>query len=190
MRKPATYDDLVALPENMVGQIIDGELIAFPRPASDHAFACSVLMSELGGPFQKGSGGPGGWWILFEPELHFGPDVLVPDLAGWTRERLPEVTRRPWFELAPDWVCEFLSPSTARFDRTKKLPVYARQGVAHVWLVDPLHRTFEAYRRVGAHWLLVTTAGDADRVRAAPFEALELALPSLWGETGAPAAAP
>ena len=130
-----------------VAEILDGELFLSPRPASRHARATSLLGSELTGAFDRESGnpaGPGGWWILDEPELHFGSDVVVPDIAGWRRERMPRIPDAPWFDLAPDWLCETLSPSTARIDRTRKLAIYAREGIRHVWLVDPMQRSCPA----------------------------------------------
>jgi Uma2 family endonuclease len=183
VRRPATYDDLVRLPENMVGEILDGELHASPRPRLRHALAASSLTGEILGPFQNAKGGPGGWWILAEPELHLGPDVLVPDLGGWRRERLPVFPDDAAMTLAPDWVCEVISPSTGRIDRVKKLPIYARESVAHAWIVDPVLRTLEVFRREGSAWLLAFTASDGDVVRAAPFEAIEIDLLALWGET-------
>ena len=116
-RREATYEDLLSLPDDVLGQIVEGELHATPRPAIDHQRASSVLGIRLGDPFDLGGGGPGGWWIVDEPELHLDWNVLVPDLAGWRRERLPELPREAFFTLAPDWVCEVLSPSTARLDR-------------------------------------------------------------------------
>ncbi len=142
--KPATYDDLLALPPHVVGQIVGGRLVTQPRPAPRHAVAYAGLGGELVGPFDKGRGGPGGWWILDEPEIHVGADVVVPDLAGWRRERMPTLPDTAWFGLPPDWLADILSPATARFDRADKLPLYARWGVAHVWLVDPDLRTLEA----------------------------------------------
>ncbi|WP_163782990.1 Uma2 family endonuclease [Myxococcus vastator] len=179
-KRPATYEDLVALPEHQVGQIIDGELIAQPRPASRHARASSALLSGLFNPFDLGQGGPGGWWILHEPELHLGADVLVPDLAGWRRDRMPEVPDTSFFTLAPDWVCEVLSPSTAALDRSRKKRIYAREGVGHVWLVDPQARTLEVFRLSRGQWLEQGTWSDDERVRAEPFEAVELRLGVLW----------
>src|SRR6187402_351383 len=134
--RPATYADLVAAPEHLVAELIDGVLYTQPRPRGRHAQAASVLGMDLGSPFHRGRGGPGGWIILYEPELHLAEHVLVPDLAGWRRERLPEVPDAAYFELAPDWVCEVLSPGTALFDRRRKVPVYAQARVEHVWLVD------------------------------------------------------
>ncbi|HSP80569.1 MAG TPA: Uma2 family endonuclease [Myxococcaceae bacterium] len=178
----ASYEDLEALPPNQVGELIAGELYASPRPAIPHAVASSELGVELAGPYSRGRGGPGGWRFLDEPELHLGEDVLVPDLAGWRLERMPTPPREATLSLAPDWLCEVLSPSTAALDRARKLPVYAREGVRHVWLVDPEAYTLEVLRLEGAHYtLLVTHAGHA-RVRAEPFEALELELALLWGQ--------
>jgi Uma2 family endonuclease len=182
--KPATYDDLLRLPSHVVGEILAGELVVSPRPASPHAHAASVLGMDLGSPFQRGRGGPGGWWLLDEPELHFGSHVLVPDLAGWRRERMPVVPEVPFFTLAPDWVCEILSPSTAALDRVRKMPLYAEAGVAYVWLVDPRERMLEVYRREGERWLRIAAHAGDERVRAEPFEAVELELAALW-EVGA-----
>jgi Uma2 family endonuclease len=181
-RKPATYADLEALPAHVVGELIAGELHVSPRPAAPHTVAASRLGGGLSGPFDEGRGGPGGWIILDEPELHFGEDVLVPDLAGWRRERMPRPPRTAAFTLAPDWVCEVLSPSTAALDRGLKLPLYARQGVRHVWLMDPAARTLEVFRWEDARYVLLITHTGLARVRAEPFEAVELDLPFLWGE--------
>ena len=128
-RKFATYEDLFDLPDHLVGEIIHGQLITHPRPTPKHAVASSAIGDELVSPFQKGRGGPGGWWILDEPELHLGPQILVPDLAGWRRERLPTMPDSAYFTLPPDWVCEVLSPGTARVDRADKMPIYAAQGI-------------------------------------------------------------
>jgi Uma2 family endonuclease len=135
---------------------------------------------DLGSPFHRGRGGPGGWIILDEPELHLGADVLVPDLAGWRRERLPEVPDAAFFELAPDWACEVLSPSTSLLDRRRKLPIYAREGVAHVWLVDPKARSVEVFRLSEGSYLYVAVHGEDERVRLEPFAAVELELSALW----------
>ncbi len=178
--RDATYEDLLALPDDVVGQIIEGELHATPRPAIGHQLSVSMLGSVLGLPFDLGRGGPGGWWMLDGPEVHLGRNVLVPDLAGWRRERLPALPRDAFFTLAPDWVCEVLSPATARIDRLKKLAIYAREGVEHAWLVDPALETLEVFRRQAEAWLLVLTAGGDDVVRAEPFDAIELTLTGLW----------
>lgn len=184
-KRRATYEDLMQVPENLVAEIIDGELVTSPRPASPHANAAYVLGGDVRrfhGP-PGGSDAPGGWWILFEPELHLGDDVVVPDLAGWRRERMPVMPNVVGFTLAPDWVCEVISPSTGRIDRSRKMGIYARAGVGHLWFVDPLLRTLEVYRLDGGRWMVVSTHGGDDRVRAEPFDAVELALPRWWLES-------
>jgi Uma2 family endonuclease len=184
----ATYADLEAVPANKVAELIRGTLHVMPRPAPRHANASSMLTGELTGPFGRGRGGPGGWWILAEPELHFPDptepgaiDALVPDLAGWRRDRMPDLPSTAYFALAPDWICEVLSPSTADFDREEKMPVYAREGVRHAWLVDPIAKTLEVYT-LGAdgRWSEPVRHGGADVVRAAPFDAIGLDLSALW----------
>jgi Uma2 family endonuclease len=182
-RKPASYADLEALPENVVGEIVAGTLYVSPRPAMPHACAASQLGGVMFEPFNRGRGGPGGWFVIDEPELHFGEDVLVPDLAGWRRERMPLMPRTQGVTLAPDWVCEVLSPSTMALDRVAKLPVYAREHVRHVWLVDPGARMLEVFRLDGERYTLLGTHAGAARVRAEPFEAIELELAILWGES-------
>jgi len=178
------------VPDTKVAEIIDGELIVSPRPASPHAHAATLIGVDVAGPFHRGlgdPGGPGGWWILVEPELHLGDDVLVPDWAGWRRDRMPIFPNTPAFRLAPDWVCEVISPSTARIDRSRKMRIYAQQGVSHLWLVEPLLQTLEIYRLEGGRWVVVGThAGDA-AVRAEPFDAVELRLERWWIPVGAPA---
>jgi len=180
---PATYEDLVKLPDHVVGEIVDGELHATPRPALGHSRVELSLGVAIGGPYDHGLSGPGGWWILFEPELHFGRDVLVPDLAGWRRSRMPSVPNAAYASLAPDWVCEVLSPSTAQLDRARKLAIYAREGVAHAWLVDPLARTLEVLRLEGGRWVLLATHAGNDIVRAEPFVDVDLELCLLWSDT-------
>lgn len=181
-QKPATYADLEALPPNQVGEIVAGRLYASPRPAPRQASAAMQLATDLNNPFGRGRGGPGGWILLFAPELHLGRDVLVPDMAGWRRERMPKLPDVVGIKMAPDWLCEVLSPSTARLDRTRKLVAYAREGVKHVWLVDPLLRTLEVFRLEGPHYLLLATHSEAETVQAEPFEALALELRVLWGD--------
>ncbi len=179
-KRRATYDDVLAAPEHMIAEIIDGELVTQPRPASPHASATSILEGELHGPFRRGTGGPGGWILLFEPELHLHGDVLVADLAGWRRERMPVMPDAAAFELAPDWACEVLSPSTAATDRVRKMPIYARERVAYLWLIDPSVQTLEAYRLQSEQWVRIGAwSGDA-KVRAEPFESFELELAMLW----------
>ena len=180
LKKGATYDDLVRVPEHYVAEMFDGELYASPRPAAPHARAASVLGVELGGPFDRGRNGPGGWLILDEPELHFGNDVLVPDVAGWRRERLPSLPKDAYLTLAPDWICEVLSPSTEHIDRGKKLRIYAREGVAHAWLVNPLAYTLEVLALESGRWAQVGKHEGAAKVRAAPFASIEIDLEALW----------
>lgn len=184
----ALYAELEKLPENLVGEILDGELFASPRPASPHAFATAVMGSEIVNRFHgpaDGPGAPGGWWVLFEPELHLGPDVLVPDLAAWRHGRMPRVPSVSFFTLAPDWVCEVLSPSTAQIDRVRKMRIYAREAVGHLWIVDPLLRTLEVYRRGDEHWIVDANFAGADGARAEPFAQVELALSRWWLEATA-----
>ncbi len=176
----ARYQDLLALPEHVLGQLLGGELHVLPRPATRHAAASSALGEELGPPFKRGRGGPGGWVILDEPELHLGEDVLVPDLAGWRRERMPELPDVAAIDLSPDWVCEVLSPSSVATDRVIKLPIYAREQVGHVWLVDPIACTLEVFAREDGAWSLVGAWREDAKVRAVPFHAIELDLAILW----------
>jgi Uma2 family endonuclease len=181
VQQHATYEDLVRLPENMVGELIEGELYASPRPAGPHTNAASGLAFFLGPSFHFGRGGPGGWWILFEPELHLGRNVLVPDLAGWRRDRMPEVPRNHVFSIVPDWICEVTSPSSGRLDRLKKMPIYARGDVEYAWIVDPEQQTIESYSRQDDRWILLGTYGEEPIVRVEPFEAIEIDLTLIWG---------
>lgn len=178
--KEASYEDLFRLPEHHIGQIVHGTLHSHPRPAIPHAVAASELGGDLGQRFGRGRGGPGGWVIVDEPELHLGRDVLVPDLAGYRRERLPDVPRSAFLELAPDWICEVLSPSTAHLDRGPKREVYAREQVPHLWFVDPEAKTLEVLCLDGATYRVVQTFGGDAVVRAEPFDAVELELAFLW----------
>jgi len=179
-RRRATYEDLCEVPDHKVAEILDGELIVSPRPALRHASAGLSLGGHIWGPFQGGRGGPGGWWILFEPELHLADDILVPDLAGWRRARVPAIPDTAFMTLAPDWVCEVISPSTERMDRSRKMRIDAREGVAHIWLLDPIVRTLEVLRLEAGRWVLIATHTDADVVRVEPFEAIEIDLALLW----------
>jgi len=180
--KQATYDDVLNAPDNKVAEILDGELFLSPRPALRHALATSSLLSFLGDPFGQGRGGPGGWWILVEPELHFGKQVVVPDIAGWRRERMPSVPNVAWLALAPDWLCQVLSPSTARIDRARKLRIYADAGVAHAWLVDPIQRTVEGFQLRDGAWVIAQVVAGEEAVRLEPFDAVPLELGRLWPE--------
>ena len=183
-QRRATYEDLLQVPDRFIAEIIDGELLTTPRPAFPHARAAMIISRALD-PFDSRIGspdGPGGWWMLFEPELHLGADIVVPDIAGWRRERMPVLADIPYTEQAPDWVCEVVSPSTGRTDRIRKMPMYAREQVGHLWLVDPLQRTLEVYRLEGDGWFVVDSYGDSENVRAEPFEALEIDISRWWLE--------
>lgn len=189
-RKLATYDDLLAVPDTKIAQILDGELIVQPRPAGPHAAVTSSLGGELFNPFQRGRGGPGGWIVLDEPELHLGGDILVPDLAGWRRTRMPEVPAAPFFTLAPDWACEVLSPGTARVDRSRKLPIYAREKIPYAWLIDADARTLEVLKLEQGRWTILgvyAPEGEGGTpIRAEPFDAIELDLACLWADVATP----
>jgi len=178
--KQATYQDIIDLPENIVGEIINGQLETHPRPSPKHAVASSSIGAELVSPFQKGRGGPGGWWIIDEPECHLSTHVLVPDLAGWRRPRMPTLPEAAWFDVVPDWICEILSPSTARLDRIIKMPLYAQLGVVHLWLIDPILQTLEAYQLHDSHWLLIGTFANDQAVSIAPFAEHTFSLSDLW----------
>ncbi len=184
-KRPATYQDVLEAPDTMVAELIDGELIATPRPAVPHARVASLLAAHLAPPFDRPPGepdGPGGWWLLFEPELHVGRDVLVPDYAGWRRSHLPVLPNVAALELAPDWACEVVSPITGAIDRGRKMRIYARERVGHLWLVDPTARTLEVYRLEETRWVVASTHGGSDVVRAEPFDAIEIRLARWWLE--------
>ena len=180
--KRATYGDILAAPEYLVAELIHGNVVTSPRPAPRHTNSASVLGMDLGSPFQRGKGGPGGWWILSEPELHLfdGEEVLVPDLAAWRFERMPKMPETAYFTVVPDWICEVLSPSTEAIDRADKMPIYSRACVKHAWLVNPLLTTLEVYRLERESWMLTSTfRGDA-AIHVEPFDAIELELGGLW----------
>jgi len=184
-RRRATYDDLIAVPDNLVAEIIDGELVTSPRPASPHALAATRIGTALGGPFDRPPGGglPGGWWLLFEPELHLGEDVIVPDFAGWRRDRMPVLPNVVGFTQPPDWVCEVVSPRTGAIDRGRKMRIYARERVGHLWMVDPLARTLEIYRLEDNRWVVAGTHAASEHVRPEPFDAVELDIGRWWLES-------
>ena len=185
-RRKATYDDLRKVPEQFVAEIVDGELFTTPRPASPHARAGSaigsVIFDRFDGPPGGDPGAPGGWWILFEPELHLGANVLVPDIAGWRRSRLPTFPKVAAFTVAPDWACEVRSPTTAGLDRERKMPIYAHEQVEHLWIVDALARTLEVYRSERGRWVVASRHGGSERIRAEPFDAIDLDISRWWTE--------
>ncbi|QRK13439.1 Uma2 family endonuclease [Archangium violaceum] len=185
---PSVEAAFQSAPEEMVAEILDGELYLGPRPARPHANVASNLGGLLTAPFKFGRGGPGGWVLIDEPELHLGPrpDKLVPDLAGWRRERLPRAVggdeAPAHYDLAPDWACELLSQRTRSRDKGQKMRIYAREGVRHLWHVDPLARTLEIFRLTEGEWHLVHSFTGEEPVRAEPFEAIELELALVWSE--------
>jgi Uma2 family endonuclease len=180
--KRAVYDDLFDLPENMTGEIVNGELIVTPRPSRKHLYAGSTLGDEIGPPYRSGRGGPGGWVILDGPEISFGENILVPDLAGWKKERFPIEEPHNWISVVPDWVCEILSPSTAQVDRTEKMPIYAQHGVLHAWLIDPILKTLEVFRFEPGGWVVLGVYAKSAKVHAEPFSEIELDIGILWLE--------
>jgi Uma2 family endonuclease len=177
----ATYEDLFNIPENMTGEIIDGELHVTPRPSRDHVHSATSLGGEIVPLYQFGRGGPGGWIILVEPEIMFGDDLLVPDLAGWKRERFPVEEPHNWISVSPDWVCELLSPGTMRKDRVHKMRIYALRGVPHLWLIDPTAKSLEVFQLDDSgRWIVLGVYFEDDKVCAEPFSRLEFDLSNLW----------
>lgn len=188
-KRPATYADLEAVPPNLVAEILGGELVTHPRPRPRHGIAANSLGYELTGPFQRGAGGgPGGWIFIPEPELHLGEHVVVPDLAGWRRDRLPNMPEEVGITVPPDWICEVLSPSTAIHDRTIKFEIYYDFGVGHLWYLDPEYKTLEVFGRSAEHWQTLKVFGGHDEVRAEPFDAISFSLGALWPYDPPPAA--
>jgi Uma2 family endonuclease len=185
-KRRATYQDVIDAPAHMVAEIIGGELRLASRPGGPATAVASVLGQELGPPFRRGRGGPGGWLILDEPELHLGDEILVPDLAGWRRERLSVVPDTAFFTVPPDWVCEVLSRSTEKSDRVEKMPIYAASGVAYAWLVHPRRRTLEAFELRSGKWVAIAVHKDSDRAQIPPFDAIELDLAALWADVSLP----
>jgi Uma2 family endonuclease len=179
-KKPATYEDIEALPVGWVGEIIEDELYAMPRPASRHLRVASRLGALMAHAFELPQGGPGGWWFLDEPELHFDRNVLVPDMAGWRRERVPEPPDAPWLTIVPDWICEVISPSTRAVDFARKMPLYYREGVNHLWLIDPSHCSLEVFHRGAEWWERSALHEGRGLLRVEPFDAVAWELGLLW----------
>lgn len=187
---PATRAELEALPEHLVGEIIEGVLYTSPRPRAVHSNIESLLVGDLNGPFQRGHGGPGGWWILVEPGVELpGAAEIVPDLAGWQRRRLPELPTEAPIRVVPDWVCEILSPSTRRHDQVVKRPFYARSGVSFLWEIDTETRTLTTAKLVDGHWLELGVYTEADTIRAEPFADVALSMQDWWPARAATAPA-
>ncbi len=178
--RPATYADLQAVPEHLVAEIIDGALETHPRPRPRHAVVAAELTAELVPPFGRGRGGPGGWIFMVEPELHLGTQVVVPDIAGWRRSRLPTEPETAFIETPPDWVCEILSPSTTRIDRGPKRRIYAEFGVGHLWLLDPTAGLLESFTLTEGTWRLDGTVQRGETVALPPFDAVPFPLDDLF----------
>ncbi len=179
VRARATYEQLRALPDDVTGHLVDGELFSMPRPGTAHMRATMRASNELDTRF--GGGGPtSGWVVMTEVEIHFGPDVLVPDIAGWRTSTLPRLPDVPHLKVPPDWVCEVLSPSTAGFDRVRKSRVYARNGVGWYWLIDPAARTVEVFRLVDGHYLQHSTCAFGERLTLEPFSTESLDPVGWW----------
>ena len=185
VKRNATYADLEAVPPHLVAEILHGQLVTHPRPTGRHGEVHYSLGLILGGAFREGIGHLGGWRFITEPELHLDGDVAVPELAGWRISGIPadpaiDPLAPVQITLAPDWVCEVLSPSTEKYDRGDKREIYADGGVRHLWLIDPRIATLEVFELVGARWTLIGAFQDDATVRAAPFEAIEFQLGRIW----------
>lgn len=180
-KRTAAYEDLFHIPENMTGEIIAGELHVTPRPPRKHGLTATALGGALTPPYYFGTGGgPGGWVFIFEAEIGLGEDILVPDLAGWRKERFPEEEDHNWISVPPDWICEVLSPGTFRKDKVKKMPVYALHAVQFFWLIDPMARTLDVFRLESGKWVVAGLYAEDDKVRAEPFPEAEIDLRFLW----------
>ena len=179
-RTLATYADIEALPPNMTGQIIDGELFVSPRPALPHARTSSSLGAFINAAFDMALLGPGGWRIIDEPELHLSGSVLVPDIAGWRLSNWSDDIQTAAVAVTPDWICEVLSPSTEVFDRSRKLLTYARLGVRFAWLVHPVQHMVEVYALNDGAWVLITVEEGNAELCAVPFEAVSIPLERMW----------
>lgn len=179
-RKRATYADIEAAPAHLIAEIIDGRLVTHPRPSPRHGGTANALGHELTGPYQKGVNGPGGWVFFVEPEVRFDKDLLVPDIAGWRRERLAGYPEHNWFDVVPDWTCEILSGSTERRDRTVKMRIYGEARIPHLWLIDPRLQILEAFENNGGRWTKIGSWSSDEDVRTAPFDATSFNLADLW----------
>ena len=163
---------------------MNDELVTRVRSTGKHILTASNIGAEYYGPYQKGRAGPGGWWILREPEVHLKLNevVVVPDLVGWRKSRMPHIPDTHKFTVAPDWVCEILSPSTTCVDREIKKPLYAHYGVKFLWIIDPLAVILETFELHGADWQSTGMFKGDSIVCAAPFEEKSVNLTSLIGE--------
>ena len=178
-KRNATFQDIEDVPPNLVGEIIFGSLYTHPRPAPPHVTAGGALQIELGGPFQKGRSGPGGWILVPGPELRLGPHAISPVIVGWRRERLPHLPQTAYYDVVPDWICEILSPSTAANDRGPKRRIYTTYGVRHLWHLDPVAKLLEVFELRQDHWVLFESFQDGDTVKAPPFDAVPFQMSDL-----------
>ena len=178
--RAATYKDLCEVPDHMVAELIGGDLWVSPRPIVRHSYCAGMLAAQLVAPFGNGGEGPGGWWILPECEIHMHGDVLVPDLAGWRRASLPSDPSGAYMSQPPDWACEITSPSTRQLDRVLKTGIYAREGVRHLWLVDPAKRTLEVLKLAAGTYVPFLELKEDQLAAAEPFEAMPFPLQRLW----------
>jgi Uma2 family endonuclease len=179
--RPATFADLHKIPPTWRGEVIDGTLYAFPRPYPLHANIKGLLTAELNNAFDRGRSGPGGWRILGEPGIqHPRAPEYSPDLAGWRRERLPQLPRNKTITVVPDWVCEILSPTTGSYDQTVKRRFYAEIGVAYLWYIAPDYRSLTVSKVENGKWLELGVHGRDEKVHAEPFEAIEINLAEWW----------
>jgi Uma2 family endonuclease len=183
--KPPTLADLDALPPGIVGEIIEGVLYTMTKPRMRHQRTATRIGGKLSDPFDAGPGGPGGWWIVNEPGIELPNDTkeISPDVAGWRRERMPEMPGDEPIRVVPDWLCEILSPTTRRHDLLRKQPYYAKVGVPFMWLIDLDARVLTAYRLEGTAWLTVGTYSEETEARIAPFDAVPLNVASWWPPT-------
>ena len=177
-----TLADLDALPPGIVGEIIEGVLYTMTKPRARHQRTGTGIGGDLRGPFDLGRGGPGGWWIITEPGLELPNDTkeISPDVAGWRRERMPELPVDEPIRVVPDWVCEILSKTTRRHDQLVKLPYYAKVGVAYAWVVDLEARVLTAHRLEAGAWRAIATHSEETEVRIEPFDAVPLNLADWW----------
>ncbi len=188
IRRPAGWEDILAAPGDVKAEVLGGDLILHPRPLAPHGLTQAALTGELSRPYYRGIGGPGGWWFVIEPDVAFGAhDIVAPDLAGWRRERMPVLaTERPVL-LAPDWVCEVVSPSSARRDRIHKAGLYLSGGVPYYWLLDEGLRSLEAFEAQAGRWVRLGAWTDGDTASVPPFEAVQLEIACLFAVPPQPA---
>lgn len=180
LSRGATYQNLCEVPDHLIAEILGGDLWASPRPAPRHSHVAMMLTAQLVPPFQHGDGGPGGWRLLYEPELHLKGDVLVPDLAGWRAPRAHGLMDLAHVVEPPDWVCEILSASTENIDRALKPGIYAREGVRFMWLVDPVEHRLEVFKLADRTYVSILSRQDDEIATAEPFDAVPFPLTRLW----------